>query len=75
MSDVQKREDQSTLRRFNTVSPETGLMQRKRAEITVADQRRIENLVIRRAGNLDRAERTQMIGDELRIEQAVMARP
>src|SRR6202035_4089636 len=43
------------------------------AEISLADERGIEQLVIGRPGHLDGAERAQMLGDELRVEQPVMA--
>ena len=53
--------------------PETGRSSRQRAKICLADQRRIEQLVVRGPRHLDGAESAQMLGDELGIEQAVMS--
>src|SRR5215831_15082491 len=47
------------------------LVQRKRAKVGFADQRRIEELVIGRAGDLDGAKRAKVIGHKLRVEQTV----
>ena len=57
----------------SAVSPETGRSSGERAEICFADERCIEQLVIGRPRHFDGAECPQMVGDELGVEQPVMA--
>src|ERR1700726_4339510 len=45
------------------------LIERKRAKVAFADQRGVEQLVVGRPRHLDGAERAQMFGDELGVEQ------
>ena len=45
----------------------------QRTEIAFAHERGIEQLMVGRPRHLDGAERSQMLGDELSVEQAVMA--
>ena len=57
---------------FERGGPGNRAIERQRGEIGFADQRGVEQLMIGRPRHFDGAEGSQMIGDELGVEQAIV---